>query len=414
MKKPITTADIHLPAKLAALFAPPRGSLTYRAAYGGRGSGKSMSFAKMAALWGFCERLRILCVREFQASIKESFYAELKTAIESMPFLAAHYQFSADGLRGKNGTEFLFRGLFHAPHAVKSLAEIDLTIIEEAEDISETGWLMLEATVLRRPKAEIWAIWNPRNDGSPVDERFIKQPPPRAAIVEVNWRDNPFFPDGLERLRQREQNRLDAGTYQHIWEGGYLSCSQAQVFSKHVRVAPFTPQPHWHGPYQGGDFGFSQDPTAAIRCYIADDVLYVSHEAYKTTLELDDTAAFIETRIPGFSRYVTRWDNARPESISFLKRHGLPLSTAAQKWPGSVEDGVAFLRALRAIELHPRCENLAREMRLYSYKVDPLSGDVRPQLNDAFNHGIDALRYALCPLIRRKGYSPQEMMTVFS
>lgn len=406
--------DISLPAKLVHLFAPPRGALTYRAAFGGRGSGKSFSFAKMAALWGYAENLRILCVREFQSSIRESFHAELKSAIESEPFLEPHYVIGAESLHGKNGTEFIFRGLGVAAHSIKSLAKIDLTIIEEAEDISDAGWLTLEATVLRQQKSEIWVIWNPRRDGSPVDERFIKHCPPRTRLVKINWQDNPFFPLGLERLRTHDKTRLDPGTYAHIWEGNYLTRSKAQVFCGHVLTKDFTPSPHWGGPYQGGDFGFSQDPTAAVRCYIDEDTLYVSHEAYKTGLELDDTPDYLMQSIPDFAAFTTRWDNARPESISYLKRHGLPRSESVQKWPGSVEDGVEYLRSFSRIVLHTRCINLQREMRLYTYKVDTLSGDILPSLQDAFNHGIDALRYALCPLIRRKGYSLKEMAKAFS
>lgn len=163
----------------------------------------------MAAVWGATERLRILATREFQVSIRESFHAELRTAIESEPWLARHYDVGVEYIRGRNGTEFLFRGLRNSINAVKSTSGIDLTIVEEAEDVPEASWLALEATVFRQPKSELWAIWNPRLDGSPVDRRFRKTPPPRSIVTEMNWRDNPFFPDGLDELRRREQERLD-------------------------------------------------------------------------------------------------------------------------------------------------------------------------------------------------------------
>ena len=101
----------------------------------------------MAAVWGYAEPLRILATREFQASIKESFHAELKAAIASEPWLEAHYDVGVDYLRGRNGTEFIFRGLRHGVNTIKSLSKIDLTIVEEAEDVPETSWLALEATV---------------------------------------------------------------------------------------------------------------------------------------------------------------------------------------------------------------------------------------------------------------------------
>jgi len=356
----------------------------------------------MAAVWGATERLRILATREFQVSIRESFHAELRTAIESEPWLARHYDVGVEYIRGRNGTEFLFRGLRNSINAVKSTSGIDLTIVEEAEDVPEASWLALEATVFRQPKSELWAIWNPRLDGSPVDRRFRKTPPPRSIVTEMNWRDNPFFPDGLDELRRREQERLDPNTYAHIWDGAYLVNSDAQILSGKWSVAEFDVGAGWDGPYQGGDFGFAQDPTAAVRCYISGDVLYVSHEAYGRQLELDHTAAFVGRHIAGFADYATRWDSARPESISYMQRNGFPRSESVMKWPGSVEDGIQFLRSFRAIVVHPRCVEFAKEARLYSYKVDRLTGDVLPVPVDANNHGIDALRYALAPLIRQR------------
>lgn len=401
----MTTASIQLPPKLVPIYAPPRGSVQYRATKGGRGSAKSFSAALMASVWGYAEPLRVLCTRDLQVSIKESFHAELKAAIAAYPWLEAHYDIGVDYLRGANGTEFLFRGLRHNSGGIKSLAKIDLTIVEEAEDVPEVSWLALEATVFRQPKSELWAIWNPRLDGSPVDKRFVKNPPPNALITEINWDDNPFFPSGLDALRRREQERLDPATYAHIWEGAYLTNSDAQVLSGKWRSAAFEPSASWDGPYQGGDFGYAQDPTAAVRCYIHGDTLYVSHEAGGRAIELDDIGKKVCSDIPDFEAYVSRWDSASPGSISIITRNGLPRATAAPKWQGSVDDGIRFLRSFREIVIHPRCKATINEARLYSYKVDRLTGDVLPVLVDANNHYIDALRYAVSPMIKGKRYN---------
>ena len=397
----MTAAKIRLPPKLVPVLSPPLGSVQYRAMFGGRGSAKSYSAALMAAVRGYAEPLRVLCAREFQVSIAESFHAELKAAIESEPWLAAHYDVGRDYLRGANGTEFIFRGVRRNEQSIKSLAKIDLTIVEEAEDVPEGSWLALEATVFRQPKSELWAIWNPRDKGSPVDRRFRQSPPDNALIAEVNWNDNPFFPEGLKRLRERQQKMLDPSTYAHIWEGAYLENSDAQVMSGKWVVEEFDPLPTWDGPYQGGDFGFAMDPTAAVRAWIKGDDLHISHEAFKNKLELDDTASFVNAAIPDWQSYTSRWDSARPESISYIKRHGMGNATAADKWPGSIEDGIKFIRSFGRVVIHPRCKNLASEFRLYSYKKNQ-AGDILRVPADAHNHGIDALRYALAPLIRSR------------
>src|SRR5690606_12749894 len=111
---------------------------------------------------------------------------------------------------------------------------------------------------------------------------------------------------------------------------------------------------------------------------------------------------FICRRIPDFEKYDTRWDSARPESISHLKRHGLPRSEAVEKWKGSVEDGIAFLRSFKEIVVHSRCTEAIKEARLYSYKRDRHTGDVLPDLIDANNHVWDAVRYALGPVVRAR------------
>lgn len=224
-------AEIELPPKLVPVLSPERGAARYRAMFGGRGSGKSQGAATVAAIWGYAEPLRILCVREFQASIKESFYTELKSAIERYPWLAAHYDVGADYIRGENGTEFIFRGLRRNEQSIKSLAKIDLTVVEEAEDLPESGWLVLEATVFRQPKSEMWVIWNPKTEDSPVDRRFRKHPPKASFITEINWRDNPFFPDGLVELRERQEETLAPEVYRHVWEGDYLRGFEGAYYS---------------------------------------------------------------------------------------------------------------------------------------------------------------------------------------
>ncbi len=398
----MSRAEIQLPPKLVDLFAPPRGAVQYRCAYGGRGSGKSYSFALMAAVWGYAEPLRVLCARDLQVSIKESFHAELKAAIESQPWLAAHYDVGIDYLRGKNGTEFIFRGMRSNISAIKSLAKIDLTIVEEAEDIKDDAWTALEATIFRQPKSELWAIWNPGVSGSPVDERFIKHPPKNAIVAKVNYSDNPFFPPGLETLRLREQERLDRDMYAHVWEGAYKTLFEAAVF-KNWRVEEFEIDKAWT-LRQGADWGYSIDPSTLIQVAVVGKNLYIAHEAYKVGCEIDMLPDLFLT-VPESEKWPITADSARPETIAYMRRHGFPHILPAVKGARSVEEGVAFLQSFDII-VHPRCEHTIRELELYSYKRDELTGKILPILKDKDNHVIDALRYA-CESARRAG--PRKM-----
>jgi phage terminase large subunit len=363
--------------------------------------------AYMAAEAG--ERGAILCGREFMNSLDESSMAEVKQAIASVPWLAGYFEVGDKFIRTRNRrVAYTFAGLRHNLDSLKSKTRILIAWVDEAESVSETAWLKLGPTV-REAGSEIWVTWNPEMDGSATDKRFRKHQPPRSKIVEINFDDNPWFPQELEDERQADRERLDDATYAWVWEGAYRQNSAAQILSGKYRVAEFEPSAGWDGPYYGLDWGFSQDPTAGVKLWIHDGRLYVEHEAGRVGLENDDIAEYMIQRLPGVERHVVRADSARPETISHVKADGggrrkcLPKIVAVEKWKGSVEDGIAHLRSYREIVIHPRCTSLLREARLYSYKVDRLTKDVLTDIVDAHNHYIDATRYALGPLIKRAG-----------
>ena len=395
---------IEMPPKLIPLFAPVRGELRYRVMRGGRGSGKSFSAAKMAAIWGAIESLRILCTREYQNTIKESFHAELKNAINSCPWLSTQYDVGIDYLRHRsNGTEFLFKGLRHNIDGIKSMAQIDLVIIEEAETVPTGSWQDLLPTI-RAEGSELWIIYNPKRRDSWVAKTFdTGELPPRTLIADINYDGNPFFPSVLNEQRLHDRTVMDPALYRHVWGGAYYEQSDAQVFAGKYKIKDFEPQPGWDGPYFGLDFGFATDPTAGVKAWIHNGTLYIEHELYAKALELDHTPDALTKALPGVADHDCRADNARPESISYLRRHGLPRMKPCAKGKGSVEDGVAHIKSYDEVVIHTRCTNTIEEFRLYSYKVDRLSGDVLPVLLDANNHAIDALRYALEPVMKSRG-----------
>jgi phage terminase large subunit len=106
-------------------------------------------------------------------------------------------------------------------------------------------------------------------------------------------------------------------------------------------------------------------------------------------------------KIPQFNQWPLNADSARPETIDYLRRHGFPRMRGAKKGKGSVEDGISFLQGLDIV-VHPRCPNLIREFGSYAYRTDKRTGTILPEPEDANNHGIDALRYAV-ERLHRKG-----------
>lgn len=156
----------------------------------------------------------------------------------------------------------------------------------------------------------------------------------------------------------------------------------------------------------GADFGFANDPNTLVRCFILDGRLYIDYEAYAVGVELDEMPQLYES-VPGSHEWPIKADSARPETISYLANRVNPpfRISAATKWQGSVEDGIAYLKSFEKIVIHPRCKHAADEFRLYSYKVDKTTDEVLPIILDKSNHIIDGLRYALDGYITKPGLS---------
>ena len=406
-------AQIELPEKIKANFLQPAKHRVFR---GGRGGAKTMPLALMSAIYGyrFAEAGRegiILASREHLNSLDESSLEHIKRAIRSVDWLNDYYEIGERFVRTRNRrVSYAFAGLRQNLDSIKSKANILLNWTDEAENVSEAAWRKLIPTIRGSDDLENWLSYNPESEDSATHRRFIVNAPPRCVITDINWRDNPWWKgSGLEEERLYDL-KYNADTYEHVWEGGFLTVTDAQVFKGKHRVEEFEPvtdaddpADNWDGPYQGVDFGFRPDPLAAIQCWIHGNTIWIRREAYKAGVEIDATAGFITDSIPGFERYASRADSAEPKTISYLSRKGLPRIEPVKKWPNSVAEGVRFIRGFECVVIHPDCPGTARDFRLYAHKVDKNTGDILPDLVDANNHGPDALRYALAPIIKATG-----------
>lgn len=234
----MSTIQIQLPEKLIPVF---NNSYRYRGAYGGRGSGKTRSFALMAAIRGYQLSREgktglIIGAREFMNSLDDSSMAEIKNVINDYPFLKAHYECGEKFIRTKDGRiSFAFIGLRHNLDSIKSKARIHILWVDEAEPVSETAWLKAIPTV-REHNSEIWVTWNPERKNSPTNLRFRANPPEDSCIVEINWKDNPWFPDVLEKERINDF-KFRPDHYPHIWEGDFVTAVEGAYFAASINTA---------------------------------------------------------------------------------------------------------------------------------------------------------------------------------
>ncbi len=369
----------------------------YKCLWGGRGSGKSYAVADALLIEGLRRPIRVLCAREFQTSIKESVHYLLAERIDVLG-LRDFYQVQQTTIAGANGSQFIFKGVRHNVQSIKSMAGLTHLWLEEAQTISAESWQVLIPTI-REEGSEIWVTFNPLHETDTVWQELVAKDRANAYVQRVNWDRNPHFPSVLDEERL-QMLATDPDAYYHVWEGGFWAKSDAQILNGKWIVEEFEPNPQtWNGPYFGADFGFAKDPSTLVKCWIHNRCLYVEYESYAVGLELDHTSDRWMADIPNCQNYIIRADSARPESISYLSRHGLPRIVAVSKRPGSVEDGIAHLRSYDRIIIHPRCKHVAEEARLYSWKTDRLSGEILPVPLDAHNHCIDGIRYSLQPLI---------------
>lgn len=388
--------DIKTPRWSIPLLSPCR----YKGAYGGRGSGKSHFFAEMLVEEHVANPdQKSVGIREIQKSLKYSAKALIETKIHTMG-VAGLFEITQTEIRRKGATGvIIFQGMQdHTADSIKSLEGFDRAWVEEAQNLSERSLRLLRPTI-RKESSEIWFSWNPDQPTDAVDN-FLRgeNPPNNMILVHVNYDQNPFLSDTLRQEMQSDVNG-DPEVFNHVWKGGYNTRSKAQVFADKYKIEEFEPKHNWDGPYYGMDFGFAQDPTVAVKVWIYSDCLWIENDAGQTNLELDDTAGYFKERIPGIDKHAVRADSARPESISYLKRKGIPMIEPVKKGAGSVEDGITYMLKFNKIVIHPQCEWSPMEFRLYSYKIDRYSGDILPQIIDANNHAMDAIRYALQPMI---------------
>jgi phage terminase large subunit len=383
-------AAIELADWAEALWTPSR----YKALWGGRGGGKSRSVATALVLQAAQSPERILCAREVQKSIKDSVKRLLDDEIQRLG-LGGFFSSTEAEIRGINGSLFIFAGLRHNVAGIKSLEGVTKVWVEEAQTISQASLNTLVPTI-RAPGSELWFTWNPDKATDPIDKTFRGEhgAPPDSIVINVNHDRNPWFPDVLRAEMEFDRGR-DFDKYLHVWQGEYNLNSEARVF-KNWTVEEFDSPGDAIFRF-GADWGFSTDPTVLIRCWVKDRTLFVDREVWAIGCEIDETPDLFD-RVQGARKWTITADSARPETISYMRRHGFKIVSAV-KGPGSLEDGVQFLKSFD-IMVHPKCQHVIDELTHYAFKLDPLTQEILPVLEDKNNHTIDALRYALEALRR--------------
>jgi phage terminase large subunit len=400
------TAEIRLPPKIVDVF---EGEARYRGAYGGRGSGKTRSFALMTAVAGYRHGMsglsgQILCAREHLNSLDESSLEEVKAAIKSVPWLLSYYEIGEKFVRSRDGRiNYVFAGLRRNLDSIKSKARIIIAWVDEAEGVSDAAWQKLIPTV-REDNSEIWVTWNPETKHSATHRRFRVNPPQDSKICEINWQDNPYFPKVLDKER-KEDLKLRPDDYGHIWDGDMKVHADGAYYAVEMREAKAegritnVPYDRAVGVVTAWDLGVGDSTSIWFAQFVGAEVRLIDY--YESSgVGLDHYVALLNSKGYIYESHVLPHDvrvrelgsgKSRLETLGALGVR--PITIAPQLM---VDDGIQSVRSMipRCWFDAEKCERGVDAIRQYRRDYDDkgMTWRGRP-LHDWTSHCADALRY---------------------
>jgi phage terminase large subunit len=393
----LSTQTIEFPAKLTFLLNENH---RYKVLYGGRGGAKSWGAARALIIKAAKQKVRVLCAREIQNSIKDSVLKLLADQIQAMG-LSAHFEIQRDAIKGINGSEFLFKGLRMNVQEIKSTEGIDICWVEEAQTVSKASWDVLVPTI-RKDGSEIWITFNPELDTDVTYQRFVLNPPSTAKVVKVNWQDNPWFPKEL--VAEKDDLKLrDPDSYLTVWEGNCRSVLDGAIYANEIRKATE------EGRITAVPYEASKGVIAVFDLGRADKTSIWFAQQIGFEYRLID---FYENRGFAFNHYM-KLVREKPYIIERLVLpHDATASLLASERTieqqardngfdttvitrASIESGIDAARAIfnKCYFDESKCADGLNALRRYRYEVDESGQWSKRPLHDEYSHAADAFRY---------------------
>jgi len=364
------------------------------AVYGGRYSLKSHTVARFLLIRAREKRMRIACFREFQNSIAESSHQLLADLIKK--YELGDFKITNNAIINEvTGSEFIFKGLFHNEHAIKSIEAIDIAWVEAAQTVSEQSLEVLTPTI-RKPGSKIVYTYNRLLEEDPVHKRLVIDGRPKTLIINENYDiaiKYGWLPD--EVLAEIEDDKKwRPGLYRHKWLGEPYNLER-KIY-KDWKIVDEVPHEARLERY-GLDFGYTNDPTAIVAIYYYNGGWIFDEEVYKKGMsnkEIDNTLKQIINEL-------VIADSAEPKSIDEIRAYGVNMQPC-KKGQDSVRQGIQLVQD-QPISITKTSINTIKEYRNYLWMVDKEGKLISPNKPEKGNdHGLDAIRYALETLGRAK------------
>lgn len=351
----------------------------------------------------------MLCTREIQKSIQQSVHQLLEDQVAELG-LSSFYEVLTHEIRGKNGSTFYFAGLSdQTADTLKSFEGVDMVWCEEAHNITERSWNILTPTI-RKPGSEIWVSFNPELESDETYKRFITSPPADCVSVEMNYVDNPWFPEVLEKERIHAKATMKPEVYAHIWEGkckpaveGAIYFDQMSQAGQRIGNCPHDPLLKTHGIW---DLGFNDSMSIILVQKVSSEIRIV-HYIEGTQRTLADYSA--ELRALRLDDQPINWGHHYLPHDGFAKRHQTGkmdsevlggLGWSIQRTPMmDVESGIKRAREVfgRVYFNKDRTTRLIEALKRYRRQINQTTNEPGNPLHDEYSHAADAFRYmAIC------------------
>lgn len=364
---------------------------------GSAGSAKSYFITQKLIVRACGERIKILVCRRYASTIRNTCFSLFKEILDKWQIKQYCKIRETDfNIIFPNGSEIIFLGLDDETKLL-SLNNIGTIFIEEAYEVPQS---IVEQLNLRmrgkNQNQQIIMAFNPISKESWLYNFCEVSPPQSFLYVKSTYEDNPFLPqayvDTLKEMLVR--NPAKAKIYvEGEWgvpiEGLVFTNWHEQDFNEYDLAKKLEHR-------VGIDLGYI-DPTTVIQSLYDKEnkTIYVFQEYYRSGIQLDALAEYLRAQ---HLEKTTLWiDSAEPRSIEFLRLKGFAAKPCL-KGQDSVRSRITFLQN-HTIIVHPRCENVLRELSNFSYIKDK-NDRYTENTTHEFSHTLDALGYAYSNIYR--------------
>lgn len=369
--------------------------------YGGASSGKSHGVVQKVVLkvlkhWNHPRK--VLWLRKVDRTIKDSIFTDVIDCLSTWRLLPLCKVNNSDRtIHLPNGAVFLFKGM-DDPEKIKSIKGLSDVVMEEASEFNQDDFTQLTLR-LREPKhrkRQLFCMFNPVSKLNWTYKQWFAPEaevnPERVAIHQSTYKDNHFL--DADNIRTIENLKQTNPAYYKIYTLGEFATLDKLVFPDFSKRRLSAQRMVNLPSYFGLDFGYTNDETAFMHVKVDQDnhTIYIMEEYAKHGMLNSDIARMIKQM--GYSKEIITADAAEPKSIAEIKRDGIPRIRPAKKGKDSIIQGISFMQQYHLV-VDDRCVKTIEELENYTYKKDRQTGEYTNEPVDAYNHEIDAIRYAL-------------------